>query len=57
MTFFQGYNLELGTIDFIKGLNLGFEYVDGDTVYEEPDTFFIVIDFFVLRFLFEFSKE
>jgi hypothetical protein len=56
LNFLKGYNLEFATVDFIWGLSLGAEYVAGEAVYEEPDTFFVVFDLFVLRFLFEFSK-
>jgi hypothetical protein len=44
-------------IEPITGLNVGVEWVDNFVAGGDIEGFYIVIDFFVLRFLLSFIKE
>jgi hypothetical protein len=44
----------LDDIEFtiIKGINLGLEYEDDNAIYGDSNLHYIILDFFVLRFIF-----
>lgn len=40
----------------IKGVSLGLEYEEDEFVYGDTNVFYIVLDLFILRFLFQISR-
>lgn len=39
------------SFEFITGVSLGFEYVNGPELFEEDETKYLIIDLFIFRLL------